>query len=205
MVFQYRTNFGKVAKFQVMDILFWCFQVLWQQTSQLHHCGLVTKLNEIHGDNKEPVTLIGWSLGGIFARQLAKAHPELVRQVITLGSPFRNVLQSNNASWMHQILRGGKSEPAANEELLADIPLPAPVPSTAIFTKEDGIVPWEYCLEAKEDATHQNIQVRGSHIGLGYNAAVLRIIEDRLLQKKSNWSRYETSGIIEELIFYPSS
>jgi len=106
---------------------------------------------------------------------------------------------------MHQILRGGKSRPAADEALLADIPLPAPVPTTAIYTKEDGIVPWEYCLEAKEGDIHQNIQVRGSHIGLGYNASVLRIIEDRLTYEKVEWVRYETSGILEEMIFYPST
>lgn len=166
---------------------------------------LIQKLKDIHAEHNQHVTVIGWSLGGIFARQLAKAHPELVRQVITLGSPFRNVLQSNNASWIHQILRGGKSRPAADEKLLADIPLPAPVPTTALYTKEDGVVPWEYCLEATEDDIHQNIQVRGSHIGLGYNPTVLSIIEDRLELSKSDWTKYETPDIIGGSLLYPSS
>jgi len=165
---------------------------------------LIAKLEEIHATHDEQVTLIGWSLGGIFARQLAKANPKMVRQVITLGSPFRNVLESNNASWMHQLLRGGKNKAAADEALLADIPLPAPVPTTAIYTKEDGVVPWEYCLEETEDNLHQNIQVRGSHCGLGYNPAVLRILEDRLTFERANWSKYEPSGMLEELILYPS-
>ncbi len=165
---------------------------------------LTDKLKYIYELHGEQVTLIGWSLGGVFARQLAKTRPDNVRQVITLGSPFRNVLQSNNASWIHQLLRGGKDVTAANERLLIDLPIPAPVPTTAIYSKEDGIVPWEYCLEAEEDAIHQNIQVRGSHIGLGFNASVLEIIADRLMLKRADWVKYEPQSKLEDMLLYPS-
>jgi len=165
---------------------------------------LIQKLKHIHAVHDEQVSLIGWSLGGVFARQLAKALPKAVRQVITLGSPFRNVLQSNNASWMHQLLRGGQDVTAADEKLLEDLPLPAPVPTTAIYTKEDGIVPWEYCLEVEEDEIHQNIQVRGSHIGLGFNASVLEIISDRLKLERKEWTKYEPQSKLEDMLLYPS-
>lgn len=165
---------------------------------------LTNKMKHIHALHGEQVTLIGWSLGGVFARQLAKAYPDAVRQVMTLGSPFRNVMESNNASWMHQLLRGGKNVSAADEKLLLDIPHPAPVPSTAIYTKGDGIVPWEYCLEKEEGPIHQNIQVRGSHIGLGFNASVLQIIADRLTLEREQWTKYEPQSGLGDMLLYPS-
>jgi len=165
---------------------------------------LTNKLSEIHALHERHVTLIGWSLGGVFARQLAKTHPDAVKQVITLGSPFRNVMQSNNASWIHQLLRGGKNVSAADEKLLIDLPKPAPVPTTAIYTKEDGIVPWEYCLEKEEGPIHQNIQVRGSHIGLGFNASVLQIIANRLSLQQDEWTKYEPQSRLEDMLLYPS-
>lgn len=166
---------------------------------------LSSRLAKIYDDHGSEVTLIGWSLGGVYARQIAKLNPQLVRQVITLGSPFRNVLESNNASWLHQLMRGGKDTTAARADLLADLPRPAGVPTTAIYTKEDGVVPWEYCLEEVEDDLHQNIQVRGSHIGLGHNAAVMQIVEDRLQYKKRDWTKYEVNSRWEEFIVNPSS
>lgn len=165
---------------------------------------LELKIKHIQAIHSEQVTLIGWSLGGVFARQLAKAQPDLIRQIVTLGSPFRNVLESNNASWIHQVLRGGKNGTPANEQLLIDLPLPAPVPTTAIYSKEDGVVPWEYCLEKEESPIHQNIQVRGSHIGLGFNASVLRIIEDRLIYAKSDWAKYASPSIVRDLLLNPA-
>ena len=165
---------------------------------------LSEKIKHIQALHDEQVSLIGWSLGGVFARQLAKETPHLIRQVITLGSPFRNVMESNNASWIHQILRGGKNVSAADEELLADLPIPAPVPTTAIYTKEDGVVPWQYCLEAVETELHQNIQVRGSHIGLGFNAAVLQIITERLTQTRYDWKKYEPQSSFEDRLILPT-
>jgi len=87
---------------------------------------------------------------------------------------------------------------------LKDIPKPAPVPTTAIYSKEDGVVAWEVCIEEKETAIHQNIQVRGSHIGLGFNTAVLKIIADRLLLNADNWSPFKPTNFVEDLLLYPS-
>ena len=90
-----------------------------------------------------------------------------------------------------------------NEEIFKDIPLPAPVPTTAIYTKEDGIVPWQLCME-EEDEIHQNIQVRGSHFGLGVNPGVLEIIADRLSCDQNNWIYFKSKNRVKSMLFYPS-
>jgi len=165
---------------------------------------LSDKLIEIHKEHKRPITIIGWSLGGVYARQIAKLNPKIVRQVITMGSPFRGITKSNNASWLYNLLPGNKRIVDLDPDLLADLPMPAPVPTTAIYTKEDGIVPWKFCMEENEDALHQNIQVRGSHLGLGVNLSVFEIIADRLQYEKAYWTHFAPNSILKDLLFYPS-
>lgn len=163
---------------------------------------MTEKLERIYQKHGEPITLIGWSLGGIYARQLAKQDPSIIRQVITMGSPFKGVTSSNNALWMYELLKKSKIiTEDIDMKLIEDIPTPAPVPTTAIYTKEDGVVPWELCLE-EEDSIHQNVQVRGSHLGLGVNPLVLQIICDRLQLTKETWSYFETSNVVEDLLVY---
>ncbi len=158
------------------------------------------KLERIFLKHKEPITIIGWSLGGIYARQLAKNNPCIIRQIVVMGSPFKGVDKANNATWMYDLLKKSKIiTDELDEKLLVDFPIPAPVPTTAIFTKEDGVVPWELCLE-DEDDWHQNIQVRGSHLGLGVNPLVLQIVADRLNFDKSNWEYFETGNFVEDLL-----
>ncbi len=160
---------------------------------------LTQKLERIYNRHREPITIIGWSLGGIYARQLAKQDPSIVRQVIIMGSPIKGVNVANNATWMYELLRKSKLTDDVDPLLMEDIPAPAPVPTTAIFTKEDGVVPWELCLE-DEDEWHQNVQVRGSHLGLGVNPLVLQIIADRLQKSKANWQYFEPGNLVEELL-----
>ena len=164
---------------------------------------LFLKLEEIYEETGQKISIVGWSLGGVLARQLAKGKPHLVRQVITLGSPFRDITAPNNASWIYNLISGGKRVVDLDPDLLNDIPKPAPVPTTAVYSKEDGVVAWEVCIE-EETHIHQNIQVRGSHIGLGFNAAVLKIIEDRLQLNADNWSPFKPSNFVEDLLLYPS-
>ena len=151
---------------------------------------LVLRIEELYVEHKQKISLIGWSLGGIYARQLAKERPNLIRQIITLGSPFKSVHRPNHALWMYKILTNGQGVKSVDPELLADIPLPAPVPTTAIYSKQDGIVPWGVCIE-DEDEIHENIEVMGSHIGLGVNNTVLDIIADRLKYSMENWVHYK--------------
>lgn len=158
---------------------------------------LITKIESLYLQYKKKISLIGWSLGGIYARQLAKERPHLIRQIITLGSPFKSVHKPNNAHWIYNILTNGQGVKGVDPDLLADIPLPAPVPTTAIYSKQDGIVPWDVCIE-EEDELHQNVEVNGSHIGLGVNNTVLNIIADRLKFSRENWVHYNNEEVAEK-------
>lgn len=165
---------------------------------------LADKVNEIHKTHGENVTLIGWSLGGVYAREIGKLIPDKVRQIITLGSPFGGITEPNNATWIYNLLPGNKRVVDIDPDFLASIPLPAPVPTTAIYTKGDGVVPWKVCLEKVETAIHQNIQVRGSHLGLGVNPSVLEIVADRLVYRKHNWEHFVAKSIMKDFLYYPS-
>ncbi len=165
---------------------------------------ILESLDEVHKKTGQPISLIGWSLGGVFARQIAKERPDMIRQVITLGSPFGGITEPNNVEWIYTAISGGKHAKDINKALLRNFPLPAPVPTTAIYSKEDGIVPWQACMEKVEDELHQNIQVRGSHIGLGVNHSVFSIIADRLQYSKHNWEHFKSEGYVKNLLFYPS-
>jgi esterase/lipase len=165
---------------------------------------LLTSIEKIEAKYGQKVTLIGWSLGGVFAREVAKARPDLIRQVITLGSPFQDITQPNNVAWVYNLISGGKRVKDTDLALLNNLHKPAKVPTTAIYTKEDGIVPWQACMETHEDEIHQNIQVRGSHCGLGVNTSVLWIIADRLKRSKENWVHFKPQSTVAELLFYPS-
>ncbi|WP_035726225.1 alpha/beta fold hydrolase [Eisenibacter elegans] len=137
----------------------------------------------------KPVTLIGWSLGGIYARELAKEHPEFVRQVITLSSPFKGITKDNNMVWIYDLIKGGKPLPPS---LLESLKTPPPVPTTAIYSKSDGIVPWQYCVE--DESIHryiENIEVPSSHCGVVHNPFALACIANRLAQPLGLWKPFE--------------
>lgn len=119
------------------------------------------------GDGK--VTLVGHSLGGIYAREIARGDPDRIEQVITLGSPFgKGRRNASHANRLYQRLNPELDE-RDDEDLLA---VPPPVPTTAIYTKADGVVNWRTSLQPGNDHHVHNIQVLGSHIGLNFNAAV---------------------------------
>ncbi|MFT4760733.1 MAG: putative esterase [Paraglaciecola sp.] len=165
---------------------------------------LLDKLEELFDLYGEKISLVGWSLGGVYARQLAKAHPDKIRQVITLGSPFRGISEANNVAWIYNLLTGGRRVTDVDPLLLADLPNPAPVPTTAVYSKQDGIVPWQVCMEAEETLIHQNVEVRSSHLGLGVNPSVLKIIGDRLQYSAVNWRHFTPGNFMEDLLLYPS-
>lgn len=143
------------------------------------------RLQRLHVTAGGPVSLVGVSLGGIFARDLARSHPDLVRQVISLGSPFRLPVQHagpplTHAESMYRRLRPWHSQEGLERAEEHELP-PLSVPSTAIYTRTDGIVPWRACLE-RESPVCKSIEVKGSHIGLGHNPVALLIIA-RLLAR----------------------
>ena len=105
---------------------------------------------------------------------------------------------------MYDIITKGEGTARIDPELIADLPMPAPVPTTAIYSKEDGIVPWQVCLEEYETAIHQNIQVRGSHLGMGVNPSILYIIADRLQYHEENWRHFSPNRQFRDALIYPS-
>ncbi|MGI8754859.1 MAG: esterase/lipase family protein [Acidimicrobiales bacterium] len=153
--------------------------------------GLVNRLARVASD-ADPISLVGWSLGGIYARELAFLFPDRVRQVITLGSPFRiGDSEQSNASPLYDLLSTFHSDRAETDRPPGEQRGPLPVPSTAIYTRCDGIVAWESTMEP-DGPQRESIRVRGSHCGLGHNPAVLRIIAERLAQPQGSWARYRT-------------
>jgi hypothetical protein len=125
------------------------------------------------------VSLVGWSLGGIYARELARQHPGHVRQVITLGSPF--ALQDPRQSHAHGPYQRLSRQHADDSRLPTreQRARPIDVPSTSVYSRSDGIVAWQACVEP-ETELHQNIQVRCGHLGFGVDPATLWLIADRL-------------------------
>lgn len=163
---------------------------------------LIARLEEIFEETGQKVSLIGWSLGGVMARQLARWRPDMVRQIITLGSPITGDPRATNAWRTYQTLTGQRIKDPETQKLLAESNLPPPVPSTAIYSKEDGIVAWQNCLEPQDDLT-DNIQVHGSHCGLGVNPVVLFAVADRLAMKEGEWRPFKRNGL--RAFVYPSS
>lgn len=164
---------------------------------------LIERLDCIHEQCGEKVSLVGWSLGGLMARQLARRRPDLVRQIITLGSPIVGNPRATNAWRAYQALTGHNIDEQGAREQMRESELPPPVPSTAIYSKEDGIVAWRNCIEPEADLT-DNIQVYGSHCGLGVNPVVLYAVADRLAQAEGTWKPFDRSGLMRQVL-YPSS
>lgn len=152
----------------------------------------------------EAVSVIGWSLGGVYAREIAKERPDLVRQVITLGSPFAGLKKTNNVSWVYRLINSGRSIKDIKSNMMEKMSVSPPVPTTAIFSKGDGIVSWQYCMELKETDIAQNIQVKGSHLGLGHNPTVFPIIADRLAQHPDYWCKFKPSYELISRMLYPN-
>lgn len=129
------------------------------------------------------VSLVGWSLGGVYVRHLSARAPDLVRTAVTLGTPVRGEAKtSSNASALFDLL-GAVHVPG---HPMLDEGIPLEVPVTALHTRSDGIVHWQSCLV--EDADNaENLRVAGSHTGLGFNPAVAYVVADRLAQGAGEW------------------
>lgn len=163
---------------------------------------LVDRLDAIHAETGRKVSIIGWSLGGVMARQLARRRPDKVRQVISLGSPFTGDPRATNVLPAYEALTGQRIRDEDTQVQLRESRQKPPVPSTAIYTKSDGVVAWENCCEP-EDAMTDNIEVYGSHCGLGVNASVLYAVADRLAQPDGTWTPFTRKGL--RSLMYPSS
>ena len=151
----------------------------------------VWRLFKRHG---RKISLIGWSLGGVYAREIARAVPEAVRQVITLGSPFAHAQKASNLGWLYNLVSGERLE-RLDPHLLERMMEPPPVPSTAIFSRGDGVVAWSCAMEQRRGLETDNVEVAGSHCGLGHNPLALYVIGDRLAQAEDEWEPFDRRGL----------
>ena len=153
--------------------------------------GMLAKLKEIARKSGRKVSVIGWSLGGLYARVLANRAPDIVRQVITLGTPFTGDPRASNAWRLYEVTSGLSVDDSRWREALK---APITVPVTSIYSRSDGIVTWQ-CSVERERAQAENIEVEGSHCGLGVNPAVLYAIAHRLAQPEGEWRPFRSVAL----------
>ena len=164
---------------------------------------LIEKLDEIYEKHQEKVSLVGWSGGGIFAKIIANRYPEKVEQLITIGSPVWGVKNMKTPIVKTlEFVRGAKLR-ERNLKFIKELEEIPTVPITCIYTKTDGLIPWKNCMEAetfRDDI--KNVEVFGSHCGMGANATVLLTVANAL---NSNLEKVQEKTIIEkvETLFYP--
>jgi hypothetical protein len=150
------------------------------------------RIERLHERFGQTVSLVGWSLGGLLAREFARDCPEHVRDVVTLGSPLRlrasDPPDLTNVGSIYQALRPLHDPTFMNPPRETASPQ-IPCPSTSIYSRSDGIVPWRSCLD-DADETHENVEVVASHCGLGVNPLSVSIVLDRLVQREGEWRPY---------------
>jgi pimeloyl-ACP methyl ester carboxylesterase len=161
--------------------------------------GLQDRLLDLWSRYNSAVSVIGWSLGGIFARTLARDNPAAVRQVITLGSPIRLAHDSQSRA------RRAFDRYAHLHVVPRDLPLEfgldaLPVPATSIYSRYDGIVAWQACLDPPS-AQAENVAVISSHLGFGHHPAVIWAVADRLAQPLGQWAPFRPPTALRPL--YP--
>jgi pimeloyl-ACP methyl ester carboxylesterase len=154
---------------------------------------LRAKVRDLARQSGGKISVVGWSLGGVYARDLALALPDCIRGIVTLGSPFTGDLRANNVGKLYDRVSGEQVDEAQIEDVTA-LAGDLPVPATSIYSRTDGVVAWRTSL-VRENARAENIEVHGaSHLGLGFNPAVLWAIADRLAQKEGRFERFGRSG-----------
>ena len=164
---------------------------------------LPQKIRHLHHKTGRKVSLVGWSLGGVFSLLGAHEATECVRSVITLGSPVSMDREGSQSPSMVKALYRLVSHPLGSA---AHAMQPRaknlrerkclPVPTTCLYSLGDGVVPPQEATMDGDPALHENIRVPGSHVGLGFNGLVLAIVADRLAQPEDAWRPFTPSGIL---------
>jgi pimeloyl-ACP methyl ester carboxylesterase len=152
---------------------------LGAKTIGLRNERLHDRLAQLFCESQHKVSIIGWSMGGIMARMIARNSPDLVSRVISLGAPFTGDPFANHAWQVYERLTGHSlSHPIARAQI-AESKLPLPVPAISLYSKSDGIVDWQCCLEPDRSSSH-NIEVQSAHCAFGFDPVVLRTVADVL-------------------------
>jgi pimeloyl-ACP methyl ester carboxylesterase len=151
------------------------------------------RLDDLFNRHDRRVSLVGWSLGGVYARVLANRRPEQVRSVISLGSPINGDPESTNSARLFELVTRERIEDIAAERI-AEVRRTPPVPTTSIFSRTDGVTAWQASIEP-EGPQAESVEVPGSHLGLGFNPLVLCVIADRLAQPEDDWKPFFRPGV----------
>jgi hypothetical protein len=163
-----------------------------------------THLRSLCERSGQPVSIVGHSAGGMLGRAMARRSPELVRQVITVGSPFRFRRGDRSTfSAIAELVRDPNARPLSKRPREEHRP-PLSVPTTAIYSRTDGIVDWRSCIEAAGER-RENVEVRSSHAGLMHHPAVLIVILDRLSQRPGQWAPFVPPPVLRGLFPRPES
>jgi hypothetical protein len=152
---------------------------------------LEEEVERLYQSTGKKVSLVGWSLGGVFARYLALVMPDKVRSVITLGSPFAADIHATSAKKLYDLLsQEGPARPGDLERIAGDLP----VPNSSIYTKLDGIVNWKTCISPPAPNA-EVIEIRlASHVGIGVNPAAFWAVADRLSQSEGSFVPFAKKG-----------
>ncbi len=163
---------------------------------------LIEKLDEIYEKHQEKVSLVGWSGGGMFAKIIANRYPEKVEQIVTIGSPVWGVMNLETPLINVFEFFRGKSLKERNEKFLRELETIPDVPITCIYTKTDGVMPWKHCMEVESHRKNiKNIEVYGSHSGMGANATVLLTVANALSANIEGKELQELPNKIESIFF----
>lgn len=163
---------------------------------------LVHRFESLARECDQPISLIGQSLGGVYARELARQFRDSVRGVITLGSPFASTSPDSTNPLVGRLFQylSGMSRDDMRDYVLAFAPEPPPVPCTAIYSRGDGVVHWSSCLEYEGERA-ENVEVHGSHTGMALNPLVFHVLADRLAQTPGQWRPFDRSRGCRAMLF----
>ena len=161
--------------------------------------GVPARLDQLHERYDQPVTVVGWSFGGLLARWLAHQRPRAVRQVVCLGSPWRPEGERTRTTSMfaRSAERHGLSDRA--EQVVATLRRPLPVPATAIYSRTDGVLSWRACT-LDEASGCENVAVPSSHVGLVSNPLALAVLADRLAQDPRHPRPFDWSSCLRRTL-----
>jgi pimeloyl-ACP methyl ester carboxylesterase len=142
---------------------------------------LQDRIIEIHRTTGKKINLVGWSMGGLYARELSHANSEIIDNLVTIGSPYRDIYAPNNAKWVFDLLNRDEK---VDEILIERLSSPPKVRSTSIYSPKDGIVSWKACKNDSDDDRHKNIAVNTSHFGMGAHMGVQKAVLDGLISNR---------------------
>lgn len=158
---------------------------------------IVENAKRICDECGEKISLIGWSLGGVYANSIAQTHPELIRQVILLGSPVGDPRGTSVWGIMKKVMRGEIPDHMQNVDAWVarrDGMGNRRVRTSVLYSKFDGAVARD-AVKITGDKLVENIHVQSSHVGFTHNPAVYWLIADRLSQSLTDWHGFEASNL----------